>query len=123
MFCKNHHINALPTAQNISDTALTDLYIFFKKKTIELISKAPKRVAITLDCWTDGHKRRAYIVYRLHFYLNFKVNVLTLKTALFQHPHTANRIRDDIELTITDFGLENKDLTAVTDNGSNIMQH
>lgn len=121
IFCENHQIGPLPSAKNVSDTALTDLYVFFKKKTVDLIEKAPKHISITLDCWTDSYKRRAFIVYRVHFYLNNMVNVLTLKTALFPHPHTARSIRDDFELTVNDFNLQNKKITAVTDSGSNIV--
>lgn len=71
LFCKWHNINDLPTAQNVSDTALLDVYAFFKSKIIAIL-ESPTHIGLTLDCWTDGHKRRAYIVYRAHFIMKFK---------------------------------------------------
>jgi hypothetical protein len=49
------------------------------------------------------------------------LEILTLKISLFHHPHTAIRIRDDIEATIAEFGLKEKRLMAVSDSGANIL--
>jgi hypothetical protein len=83
-----------------------------------MIKEAPNHVALLMDCSTDNFRRRAYINYKLHYCTeDFKLEVLTLKTSLFHHPHTAIRIRDDIEATIAEFGLKEKRLMAVSDLG------
>lgn len=118
--CDWYNIKNLPTPQNLSDTALIDVYNFFKKKTIEIL-KDCEHIAITLDCWTDGHKKRAFIVFRVHFNKEFKLGVVTLKTEFFPHPHTAQNIQKKILSTLEEFSLSEKKILAVTDNGSNIV--
>lgn len=52
--------------------------------------RAVEHIGMSLDCWTDdGCKKRAFIVFRVHFVFNFKISVVTVKTELFPHPHTA----------------------------------
>lgn len=46
---------------------------------------------------------------------------VTLKTAIFEHPHTAVRIKDNIFSTLEEFNLSTKEIIAVTDNGANIV--
>jgi hypothetical protein len=84
--------------------------------------EAPKHAALFMDCSTNNFRARAYINYKLHFCTkDFKLVVLTLKTALFHHPHTAVRLKKDIEDNIAEFGLQDKKLMAVTDSDAKIL--
>lgn len=65
-------------------------------------------MTMTLDCWTNGHKKRAFIVFRIHFNKNFKLAALTLKTEFFPHPHTAQNIIKKINSTLEEFNLTDK---------------
>lgn len=40
---------------------------------------------------------------------------VVLKTAAFPHPHTAERIKDDFELTLAEFNVLDKKVSVVTD--------
>lgn len=44
-----------------------------------------------------------------------------MKTELFKHPHTGARIKENIKNTLLEFGLQDKTVTAVTDNGSYVI--
>lgn len=77
---------------------------------------------MVMDCWTDNYKRRAFVNYRIHYRKNFELNVITLKTEIFPHPHTATRLKDHIKDTLDQYKLENKTIIAVTDNGANIVK-
>jgi hypothetical protein len=71
--------------------------------------EAPKHAALFMDCSTGNFRAKAYINYKLHFCTkDFKLVVLTLKTALFHHPHTAVRFKKDIEDNIAEYGLQDK---------------
>jgi hypothetical protein len=124
LFCTWHGIDTktLPDPRKIANVGLADVYNFCIDQLKKMIKEAPNHAALLMDCSTDNFRRRAHINYKLHYCTeNFKLAVLTLKTTLFLHPHTAIRIRDDIEATIAEFGLKEKRLTAVTDSGANIL--
>lgn len=72
-FYKWNQITNLPTAQNLSDTALVDIDAFFKKKTIEVLDDCT-HIGMILDCWTDAlllffvltsPKKRNYFITRI----------------------------------------------------------
>lgn len=121
-FLNAYNVQNYPTGQNVADTALLDIYTYFKNETINMLKNSPNHIGLTLDCWTDSHKRRAYVVYRAHFTINFSCNVLTLKTCLLPHPHTAQKLIESIESTLEEYNLNEKKITCVTDNGSNIVK-
>lgn len=86
-----------------------------------MLLKSPNKVSLVLDCWTDNFQRRSFINYRVHYCSNFEMVTVTLKTAIFEHPHTAVRIKDNIISTLEEFNLSKKEIIAVTDNGANIV--
>jgi hypothetical protein len=47
---------------------------------------------------------------------------MTLKTALFEGAHTGENIKQEMEQTATEFGIQSKKIIYVTDNGSNIVK-
>lgn len=122
-FCEWNGINPLnfPTPTNIADTGLNDVYCFSRDCVQIMLKESPKVISLVMDCWTDNFKRRSFVNYRVHYSINFKMCVVTLKTEIFHHPHTALRLKENIEMTLKEFQLVNKTIVAVTDNGANIV--
>jgi hypothetical protein len=52
---------------------------------------------------------------------NFRLKLVTLKTELFPRPHTMSRVKKSILDTLAEFNLENKNIIAVTDSGSDVV--
>jgi hypothetical protein len=57
----------LPSAVTVSHLGLLSVYDETLKKVREIISEAPKTVAMTTDLWSENHKRRSYATFTLHF--------------------------------------------------------
>lgn len=112
---------SLPSRATISIAALDDLYSCVKQKFIEKISKSPEHGTITMDFWSDKHHHIAYVTYTFHFMADWSMHSAVLKTALFDRPHTGVRVKADLEKTMKEFGLLNKNITAVTDCGSSLI--
>lgn len=125
LFCQWHGINpeSLPTRTSISETGLNDVYSVSLKYVKDLFkSKSmPKTLSLTMDCWTDNMKRRSFVNYCIQYCKDFQIYNYNLKTEIFEHPHTALRINDNINEMLEEFGLTTKKIIAVTDNGSNIV--
>ena len=80
-------------------------------------------VAMTTDMWTDNYRRRSYAAFTLHFCNDdYEMKSMTLKTALFEGAHTGENIKQEMEQTATEFGIQPKKIIYVTDNGSNIVK-
>jgi hypothetical protein len=80
-------------------------------------------VAMTTDMWTDNYRRRSYAAFTLHFcYDDYEMKSMTLKTALFEEDHTGEKIKQEMEPTATEFGIQSKKIIYVTDNGSYIVK-
>jgi hypothetical protein len=119
---KWHNVTNLPDPRTVATTGLSDVYSFCKKEVVQILEEAPQHMALVLDCATDPYKQRALINYKVHYCdTDFNLRVVTLKTALFPRPHTADRIKENIAETLVEFHLEQKKFMAVTDNGSNIV--
>ena len=68
------------------------------------------------DCWTDNVVRLPYITFTLRFNKKqFEMKEILLAIKLFPHPHTAERIRSEIENVMTDFGLNSNKIEIVSD--------
>jgi hypothetical protein len=78
---------------------------------------------MTTDMWTDNCRRRSYAAFSLHFCNdNYDMKSMTLKIALFEGAHTGENIKQEMEQTATEFGIQSKKTIYVTDNGSNIVK-
>ena len=117
------HIDELPTADAISRSALNDIYDATFEVVRTKISQAPYTVSMTADMWTDNYRRRSYITFTLHFYdCDYNLQSLTLRTALFDISHTGEHVKNAMDITAAKFGLVNKKIVYVTDNGANIVK-
>lgn len=86
------------------------------------ISDIPNDIVIALDAWTDSYKRRSYITYVLHYLdKNWNMQTHVLKTTLFENKHTAENIKEHLNATLVEFGLNGKRIVYITDGGSNVV--
>lgn len=122
-FCTNNAINvlSLPNPTTIATIGLNDTYNMYVTEIKKIFEKAPMHICLVVDCWTDNYKRRPYINMKVHICDNFNLKVFSLNTVLFQHPHTAIRIKQNISATLSEFNLKNKQIFMVSDSGSNIV--
>lgn len=119
-FNSKKHLS-LPSRTTIACQALNDAYDVLKRQLIHFLDKSPGNGVITFDSWTDSHKRVGYITFTYHFINDeWKMQSTVLKTTHFEHPHTANNIRNHISQLFDEYHLQDKNIIFVTDGGSNV---
>jgi hypothetical protein len=114
----------IPTADALSGGGLDSVYDATLDAVKQLI-KASKTaiVAMTTDMWTDNYRRRSYAAFTLHFCNDdYDMKSMTLKTVLFEGAHTGENIKEEMEKTAKEFGIQSRKIIYVTDNGSNIVR-
>lgn len=80
-------------------------------------------LSATIDVWTDASMLHAYIGITLHFIADSKLFCRSIGVAELQGRHTAEQIKQCLELKLNEFGLTTNDLfKIVTDNGSNMVK-
>lgn len=96
------------------------VYQHCKAEVIKAIREnSPDDVAMTMDQWTDKHRRRPYGTSTLHYWDNdFEAVNLTLKTSHFPKKHTGVNILSELEAVIEEFGIQDKRVHVVTDAGN-----
>jgi hypothetical protein len=114
----------IPKADALSRGGLDSVYDTTLDAVKQLIETSKTAiVAMTTDMWTDNYRRRSYAAFTLHFCNDdYELKSLTLKTALFEGAHTGENIKQEMEETAEEFGIQSKKIIYVTDNGSNIVK-
>lgn len=113
----------LPCRYTLEIGCLDDLYTCCMNKMIDFLKNTPDHATITFDCWSDNAKRRSFIEYTYHF-LNqqWEIKTAVLKVTALQRPHTGQRIQDNFQKTLDEFGIAHKNVSVVTDVGSNAIK-
>ena len=71
--------------------------------------------------WTDAYRRLSYITYTCHYITEaWKLQSRVLKTAMFEHPHTSVRIIENFNNTISEYGMQGKQIISVVDGAANV---
>lgn len=97
-------------------------FIYNVLMTFSEHSDIPNDIIIALDAWTDSYKRRSYITYVLHYIdKNWNMQTHVLKTTIFENRHTSDNIKEHLNATLVEFGLNEKRIVYVTDGGSNVV--
>lgn len=112
-------IPSLLSRTTISVNDLNDIYNCFKEKLIAKLKVAPEHATVTVDLWTDGHRRTSYITYTYH-YMNEEWQIIN--TSVLEHPHTAKRLEEHFKQTMANYNLSTKKITLVTDEQSGIKK-
>lgn len=105
----------LPSRTTVAVGALDDTYICFKNRLIQVLSQAPRFGSMTLDFWTDNHKRISYVTYTYHYMDEWTIKTFVLKTSAFAQSKSSDNIKQHFENTLEEFGLCGKKITVVSD--------
>lgn len=112
----------IPSNVAISQAALSDCYNIVLNAFKDKMSKAPKTITLVSDMWTSLGKQ-AYITISVRYLDNdLKLINTVMSTEMLDHPHTGEAIAKAIFENLAYFGLEDKIITAVGDNGKNIIR-
>lgn len=108
----------MPDPTTIS-RCLDFVYENCKKEVIKAIAtNCPDDVSMTFDQWTDRFRRLPYNTSTLHYWDDsFNAINLTLKTSLFAKKHSGENILAELEKTMEEFGIQNKNFHMVSDAG------
>lgn len=118
-----HAGDDLPKRTTVSRTALDSVYDETAAKVKELLEKSPLTVSATTDLWTDNYKRRSYMTVTVHFCLpDFTMQSMVLRTVVFPESHTGVNICQELSKVMASFGLVEKKVVYITDQGSNIIK-
>jgi len=113
---------ASKTGPKCGCTALNTVYDEIVAKVKEVIQQSPQTVGVTTDMWTDNYKRRSYMSVTMHFCSpEFHFHSIVLRTALFTEAHTGMNIQIELQQICEQFGLNDKNVVYITDQGSNIV--
>ena len=78
--------------------------------------------SITTDLWTSC-AQNGYIGVTVHYLTDqMELKDILLCIEQIKYPHTSNNIRETIKVKLDEFNLTNKIITAITDNGSNMVK-
>lgn len=99
---------------------VVQLYDTEKLKLIETL-KMTNSVSFTADIWSNRHK--SYLGVTLHYIdQSFKRVSKLVSCARFKGVHSGGNIASELQAIVHEFGLENKVVASVTDNGSNFVR-
>ncbi|XP_037514219.1 E3 SUMO-protein ligase ZBED1-like [Rhipicephalus sanguineus] len=116
-------LQQLPDRTTLSRSALDDVYRAMHGQVKKTVAQGPRFCAVTYDLWTDSYRRRAYITFTCHHVdENFELVSLTLSTRHMTERHTGAAIMNEFQRCIEEFGMEEKQVCAVTDAGSNMRR-
>lgn len=115
----------LPHPSTLSRNSLSRVYndCVFAVKT-KINEDNPSAISLTMDAWTDNYRHIPFMTFTLHWIspTETKLRSCTLQTNFFPHPHTADNIVEELKKVLTEFNLNSKIITLITDGGSNMIK-
>lgn len=81
-------------------------------------------ISLTMDAWTDNYRHIPFMTFTLYWMspTETQLRSCTLQTSFLPHPHTADNIVAELKKVLTQFNLNNKIITLVTDGGVNMIE-
>ncbi|CAF2386215.1 unnamed protein product [Rotaria sp. Silwood2] len=102
---------------------LNQLYNAYMDRLNEELKEAPYFPGMTCDMWTDKYRHRSCICFTLRFVDSlFISHSYTLLNEPFDHPHTAEAIKQRLIKVCDDFGLNSGKIIIASDKGSNVQK-
>ncbi|CAF4613866.1 unnamed protein product [Rotaria sp. Silwood2] len=116
-------VDDIPSRATRNPFHLNKLYNAYMDRLNEELKEAPYFPGMTCDMWTDKYRHHSYICFTLHFVDSlFIPHSYTLRNEPFDHPHTAEAIKQRLIKVCGDFGLNTGKIIIVSDKGSNIQK-
>lgn len=109
-----------PCRQTVTSSFLPQ-YLKEKKAKLEDLLKQCSDVALTTDAWTD-RRAHAFLGVTVHKFVSGKNSSHLLAFRTLPGSHTGQRIAEELEAIINEFGLQNKVRFIVSDNASNMKK-
>ena len=78
-------------------------------------------MALTADVWTDRHMH-AFLGVTVHTFLDGMLESHLLVFKALSGSHTGQKIADEMDAKVRDFGVKDKVVIVVTDNASNMLK-
>ena len=101
-----------------------DLLMDDLKGKIKVYLDSAQRVSVCTDIWTKRGMTSSYLGVTAHFFSrhNQRRHSVTLAVRLFDHPHTAERVRSLLDVIMKEWDIDQKLYVIITNNGSNMVK-
>ncbi|XP_051996488.1 E3 SUMO-protein ligase ZBED1-like [Xyrauchen texanus] len=109
----------LPSRKKMTETYLVNMFDECKDKVRATLQNAPS-VVLTTDMWTSV-STEAYLTVTCHVIENWQTKDFVLEMAIFHGQHTADNISSELKRITDEWGLTDKVMAVVTDNGANMV--
>ena len=110
----------VPSRKHVSTKLLTQKNGEIQEKIHRLLDNATM-VSLTLDLWSN-RQMRGFLGITCHLLQDWNLTSLMLTCTRFKGSHTAENIAQVYEDVLAEYRIENKFLTAVTDNAANVVK-
>lgn len=112
-------IRTLPVRQTISNN-ISKIYDDAESLIIQFLKISPKVIAVILDLWSDDGVKLSYLNISISYSLNFEIETISLAILPSYEQKTMENLKADIIYILRKFGLCDKCLVFVSDQGANI---
>lgn len=109
----------LPGRKSLTETHLVNLFDECKDKVRASLQNASS-VVLTTDMWTSV-STEAYLTVTCHLIENWQMREFVLETHSFHGQHTADNISSALKQITEEWGITEKVVAVVTDNGANMV--
>lgn len=92
-----------------------------KTNVIKHLGQTARHGCVTFDSWTDRYRHTSYLIFTYHYIDDWELKSTVLKTTCFPYRHFGENIKMAFEEMLDEFQLNEKIISVVTDNGSNMI--
>lgn len=110
-----------PSSKALSDTGLERLHKSVQEGMIELLKDSPKYIVAVFDCWMDCSKRHFFAIILRFLTSKFQIVELVVAFRCLEYK-TADSELKILNTCLHDYQLEDKELIAVSDKGSDMLR-
>ncbi len=109
----------IPSRKKLMEGTINNMYEDCKAKVMATLQNE-NHVILTTDMWTS-RSTEAYLTVSCHFINNWQMQEFVLETGHFSAQHTADNISAELKRIAEEWGITQKVLAVVTDNGANMV--
>ncbi|XP_077096440.1 E3 SUMO-protein ligase ZBED1-like [Siphateles boraxobius] len=109
----------IPSRKKLMECTINNMYGECKANVMTTLQHA-NHVILTTDMWTS-RSTEAYLTVTCHFIDNWQMENFVLETCHFSVQHTADNISAELKRIAEEWGITQKVLAVVTDNGANMV--
>lgn len=110
----------LPCRSTLTSNLIPEQYTRLKEK-LKIELEKPDFVALTADCWSSRNLL-PFMTITVHFIKDAEMISRVLSTFAVPESHTADNLASRLEDVAKEWGIVDKVICVVTDNGANIVK-